>query len=121
MWSFRERHCSVSFPYYEEATDFLDKTLHLLRQSEVGYHAFFADIAQQLNAGWREDSQTILENADLSGIGWERWRTFYQKLLKQSGGADGIRDLGALESALALLGGVFSVTGAATTRTLPLA
>ena len=21
MWSFRERHCSVSFPYYEEATN----------------------------------------------------------------------------------------------------
>jgi uncharacterized protein YdiU (UPF0061 family) len=66
-----------------EANDFLHKTLQILEETNLGYHAFFADLAGQFNQGWREDSSTILEKSELPKADWETWRKLYHKLLNQ--------------------------------------
>ncbi|MGK7873586.1 MAG: YdiU family protein [Xenococcaceae cyanobacterium] len=71
-----------------EAEELLYKTIQLLKDTEIGYHAFFAELADQFNYGWREDSSTILENAsftqlDSQGTVGENWQILYHKLLNK--------------------------------------
>jgi uncharacterized protein YdiU (UPF0061 family) len=64
-----------------EADELLETTIKLLRNSEIGYHAFFAELAAGFNYGWREDSLLILENAPFARELGDRWREFYYKCL----------------------------------------
>ncbi len=66
-------------------------TIQLLRDSDIGYHSFFAELAQGFNYGWRENSSLILENAAfMTQINYsfhqelkERWCNLYHKCLNE--------------------------------------
>lgn len=44
----------------QQADELLGVTLEFLSQSQMGYHAFFAELAQQFNPSWRDDRGQIL-------------------------------------------------------------
>lgn len=66
-------------------------TIQLLKDSEIGYHQFFAELAQGFNHGWRQNSDLILENAPfISQINYssqkilkDRWCNLYHKCLNK--------------------------------------
>lgn len=64
-----------------QAQDLVLKTLEILRESQINYHQFFTDLAQQFNTGWREDPDLILENLSLPKANWEGWKKAYHQLL----------------------------------------
>lgn len=68
---------------YAEGTDLVDITIELLHKTQINYHQFFADLAQQFNWGWREKASTILENSSLPNGDWNNFKTLYYKLLNQ--------------------------------------
>ena len=61
--------------------ELLTQTINLLRDSQIGYHSFFAELAQGFNISWRENSSLILENASFSDRITDSWRNIYQKCL----------------------------------------
>lgn len=65
------------------ADELLPATIKLLRDTEIGYHTFFAELAKGFNHGWREDSSLILENASFSQQIPERWRNIYHRCLNK--------------------------------------
>ncbi|MEA5537260.1 protein adenylyltransferase SelO [Crocosphaera sp. XPORK-15E] len=67
----------------EKGDELLNKTIEVLKTSQIGYHEFFAELANQFNWGWREDSSTILENSTLPSADWETWRELYYQVLTQ--------------------------------------
>jgi uncharacterized protein YdiU (UPF0061 family) len=66
-----------------ESKELLEKTIEILKQTEIGYHDFFFELSQQFNYGWREDSSLILENLELPKADWENWRRLYHQILNQ--------------------------------------
>ena len=63
--------------------ELLTATIQLLRNTNIGYHDFFAELAQGFNYGWRKDSNLILENASFSQKISERWRSIYHLCLNK--------------------------------------
>ena len=69
-----------------EAKELVEKTIQLLKDSQVGYHAFFAQLANDFNESWRDASEIILENAPLPQLeehktSLENWQKLYHRLL----------------------------------------
>ncbi|MBE9043243.1 YdiU family protein [Pleurocapsales cyanobacterium LEGE 10410] len=64
-------------------SELLAQTIILLRESKVGYHSFFAELALGFNSSWRDNSSLILENAIFSQQVTDNWRSFYHKCLNQ--------------------------------------
>lgn len=66
-------------------------TIQLLRETNISYHGFFAELASGFNYGWREDSSLILENATFasqinssdSGTLGDRWCQLYHQCLNK--------------------------------------
>jgi uncharacterized protein YdiU (UPF0061 family) len=69
--------------YNPETKALVEKSIQILKETEIGYHAFFFELAQQFNYGWREDSSTILENDELPKADWKNWRDLYHRILNQ--------------------------------------
>ncbi len=65
------------------AEPLVEKTIEVLKESEIGYHAFFAELAEQFNQAWQQDSSTILENTSLPQADWATWRQLYHQALNQ--------------------------------------
>ena len=65
------------------AEELLTQTINLLRDSQIGYHGFFAELAQGYNLSWRENSSLILENASFSDRITDSWRNLYCKCLNR--------------------------------------
>ncbi|AFZ36170.1 UPF0061 protein ydiU [Stanieria cyanosphaera PCC 7437] len=66
------------------AAELLEATIKLLRNTDIGYHAFFAELAAGFNYGWREDSSLILENNFFARVSQEvsdYWRKLYHGCL----------------------------------------
>ena len=66
--------------------ELLTATIKLLRNTDISYHGFFAELAAGFNYGWREDSSLILENNFLSNLSHEvsdYWRKLYYRCLNQ--------------------------------------
>lgn len=70
-----------------QAEELLKLTIQFLQESQVGYHAFFAELAQQFNPIWRDDIEQILSESSL----WQsaepssllaKWRELYHHLLQ---------------------------------------
>jgi uncharacterized protein YdiU (UPF0061 family) len=59
----------------------LTETIRLLKNEPIGYHEFFARLANEFNYGWREDSSLILENAEFSQNIGDNWRNLYGQAL----------------------------------------
>lgn len=70
-----------------EANQLLSLTVQFLSVSQVGYHAFFSELAQQFKPAWRDDVEQIfntalfLESAERSSL-LIKWRDFYHHLLQ---------------------------------------
>ncbi|NES85456.1 MAG: YdiU family protein [Moorea sp. SIO2B7] len=64
-----------------DAEELLRQTIQLLKDAEIGYHEFFAELAQQFNYGWRQDSSIILENAYFTNSDLKYWKLLYHKIL----------------------------------------
>ena len=54
------------------ASDLVKQTVDLLKESQRGYHAFFAELVGQFNYGWHEDYTLILENSNFNYSGWDK-------------------------------------------------
>jgi len=64
-----------------EAQLLLKTTIRLLRNNEISYHGFFAELAEGFNYGWKDDSSLILENASFANLVGDEWRETYHKIL----------------------------------------
>jgi serine/tyrosine/threonine adenylyltransferase len=66
-----------------EGEQLVAQTVQLLKETQIGYHAFFAELAELFNPRWREDAEAVLKNASFPLLEWERWRKFYYQLLNE--------------------------------------
>ncbi len=64
-----------------DGEELLQTTIAMLKDTQVGYHSFFAELAAGLNQGWREDADMILENSDFPIS--VAWRNLYHQHLQQ--------------------------------------
>ena len=64
-----------------ELDELLNHTLQLLKETQIGYHSFFATLAQQFASPWREDIANIFSEASVSpgefATLWNAWKTCY--------------------------------------------
>jgi uncharacterized protein YdiU (UPF0061 family) len=73
----------------EDGKELVQETVKLLRDSQVPYHRFFAELGNWFTPSWRDNSDIILENAEFveqlqeQRSVWENWQQRYQQLLKQ--------------------------------------
>ena len=67
-----------------EAQALVQKTIALLQDTQIGYHEFFAQLGEQFNNGWQNDSSLILENSLLPrSEHFSKWQSLYHQLLEQ--------------------------------------
>ncbi|MBL1208643.1 protein adenylyltransferase SelO family protein [Geminocystis sp. GBBB08] len=60
----------------------VEETVNLLKESQVSYPKFFADLATQFNYGWHENHNLILENSDINSANLELWKKLYHQALE---------------------------------------
>ena len=70
-----------------EAEDLLGVTVQFLNDSQVGYHAFFSELAQHFDPSWRDDAGQILNQASFlqsaeQPLSLGRWRELYHHILQ---------------------------------------
>lgn len=68
------------------SNELLELTIQLLTETQVGYHDFFAKLAQQFSPQWREDASSILSSLDIfqpdASELVKNWQNLYQQILK---------------------------------------
>ncbi|MGL5836027.1 MAG: protein adenylyltransferase SelO [Waterburya sp.] len=62
--------------------ELLTQTISLLRDTEISYHGFFAELAQEFDCCWMEDQKLILANASFASEITDSWRSTYYQCLK---------------------------------------
>ncbi len=70
-----------------EADDLLGVTVQFLNDSQVGYHAFFWELAQHFDPSWRDDAAQIFNQASFlqsaeQPLSLGKWRELYHHLLQ---------------------------------------
>ncbi|MBE9005243.1 YdiU family protein [Fortiea sp. LEGE XX443] len=71
---------------HPEADELLELTIAFLKESQVGYHLFFSEMARTFSAKWRDEpacvlnSSDIVPTADKSAI-FDNWCILYHKIL----------------------------------------
>jgi serine/tyrosine/threonine adenylyltransferase len=69
-----------------EAENLLGLTIQFLQDSQMGYHAFFAELAQQFDPSWRDDLSQILSREPFVQFTEQpllvRWREVYYHILQ---------------------------------------
>ncbi|MBW4692660.1 MAG: YdiU family protein [Lyngbya sp. HA4199-MV5] len=64
-----------------ELDELLKLTLTLLKETQIGYHSFFAEIAQQFSSDWRDDVDNMFSQASVSpgefANLWHNWKNSY--------------------------------------------
>ena len=75
----------LGFPgiFAPQAAELLTETIRLLRNSDLGYHNFFAELAQWFNDGWRDNKDLILENTSVIQEISDRWKQLYHICLNK--------------------------------------
>jgi uncharacterized protein YdiU (UPF0061 family) len=66
-----------------DAEELVGQTVRLLQETQIGYHAFFAELTELFNPQWREKAENVLQGASFSLLEWEQWRKFYYHLLNE--------------------------------------
>ncbi|XGV96734.1 MAG: YdiU family protein [Leptolyngbya sp. BL-A-14] len=65
--------------------ELLKLTVTLLKETQIGYHSFFAELAQQFSQDWRDDVGHIFSQASVSpgefANLWNSWKNSYFNLL----------------------------------------
>ena len=82
---------------HPEALKLLNLTIEFLKDSQVGYHQFFYEMARTFSSQWRDDPGFVLNNSDIvpvpgaSGF-FDDWCILYHKILNdlESERIDGI-------------------------------
>lgn len=69
--------------FIPETEKLFNATIKLLRNTNIGYHAFFSELARGFNSGWREEPTLILENASFCHEVSDNWRSWYHKCLNK--------------------------------------
>jgi serine/tyrosine/threonine adenylyltransferase len=74
---------------FTEAEALVMQTLQLLQLTQVGYHDFFADLAQNFSEQWRDDGMQILSSATFAQTDeqlacWNQWRQLYYYCLLET-------------------------------------
>jgi len=64
------------------AKKLVTETINLLKESQVSYSQFFADLASQFNYGWHENNSLILENSDINSSNFDIWKKLYHQALE---------------------------------------
>ena len=64
--------------------ELLTQTIQILRENEIGYHEFFAELSEEFSPTWRENPSSILANATFAPQITENWRSIYHKCLQQT-------------------------------------
>ena len=68
-----------------ELDELLKRTLKLLRETQIGYHSFFATLTEQFDSRWRDDIAHMFSQASVSpgefATLWDAWKTGYFNLL----------------------------------------
>lgn len=67
------------------ADELLNLTFRFLKESQIGYHSFFAELRQQFTPTWRDDVASMFPDVqivdDALKIIWEQWKIAYFNLL----------------------------------------
>jgi serine/tyrosine/threonine adenylyltransferase len=61
--------------------ELLAQTISLLRDTEISYHGFFAELAQEFDSCWVEGQELILANASFASEITASWRSTYHQCL----------------------------------------
>ena len=65
------------------AGELLARTIILLREQDISYQGFFAELSQEFDARWREDRELILNNATFADRVTDSWRDIYYQCLNK--------------------------------------
>ena len=70
-----------------EAEELLGVTIQFLNESQVGYHAFFSELAQEFDSSWRDDAGQIFNQASWlqsveQPLSLGKWRDLYHHVLQ---------------------------------------
>ncbi len=66
-----------------QSNQLFEFTILLLRDTQIGYHDFFSQLAQSFSPFWRSDANSILELADIPAQYLNNWRNLYHEILTQ--------------------------------------
>jgi uncharacterized protein YdiU (UPF0061 family) len=69
-----------------EADDLLDLTVNFLKDSQINYQQFFADMAQTFSIKWRDEPALVMNGSDIvpsvgSSTLFDNWCLLYHKIL----------------------------------------
>lgn len=64
------------------AEELVTQTLDLLKETQISYHQFFADLRTQFNYSWHSNHHLILENSDIRYSQLEKWQYLYHQALE---------------------------------------
>lgn len=70
------------------AKELVGQTVLLLQESQVGYHAFFAGLAERFDPQWRSSAERALEGVDLPREAAEAWGECYYRCLNELPGEE---------------------------------
>ncbi|MEQ9669301.1 protein adenylyltransferase SelO [Coleofasciculus sp. G2-EDA-02] len=70
-----------------QGDELLKRTIELLKETQVGYHAFFTELTQQFHPTWRDDASQIFHQASFcqsaeQELSLANWRELYQHILQ---------------------------------------
>ncbi|MGL6341500.1 MAG: protein adenylyltransferase SelO family protein, partial [Waterburya sp.] len=68
--------------------ELLAQTISLLRDTEISYHGFFAELAQEFDCCWVKDQDLILANASFAADITDSWRRTYHQCLNHIASED---------------------------------
>ncbi|MGK7927030.1 MAG: YdiU family protein [Spirulina sp.] len=64
-----------------QAQELVWHTVKVLEETQIGYHAFFSELAELFSHYWRKDVDEVLTNASFVLEPWETWRKLYYQRL----------------------------------------
>jgi uncharacterized protein YdiU (UPF0061 family) len=72
--------------HFVEADDLLELTITLLKDSQVSYHQFFADMTRTFSSQWRDEPAFVMNDSEiLPALGasalFHNWCVLYHKIL----------------------------------------
>jgi uncharacterized protein YdiU (UPF0061 family) len=64
-----------------QAQELVWQTVKVLEETQIGYHAFFSELAELFSSYWRKDADEVFKNASFPLEPWEIWRKLYYQRL----------------------------------------
>ena len=64
-----------------QAQELVWQTVKVLEETQIGYHAFFSELAELFSLYWRKDVDEVLKDASFDLEPWQTWQNLYYHLL----------------------------------------